>query len=747
MVHTAGVLTAVLTLAAAFVPAPAYASFDRRDNVERQSENGASERISNAVAGPGPTTLALRYDARRELSADPSVRRAWLRDQSLRIRTKYREHLDGDAQERVDRDTRAAVAERRALRPRQDGGAGGSASNSNSSAPTVEANLDEANDMLTVWGRDTFYTTEVAVGTPPQIFEIHIDTGSANFYVFDSSCAGAECKKDKLYNSKASATFIDLPDLGTSNLTFGTGFSYGHWGADTVQMAGYSVTDLVFLRASEHDTTYALTNITGIMGMGWQGLSAQKHTPFWQALAPQWKDKRMGFYIGRVSSLNIADTPDQTSAAISTAQGGGLMTLGGISDALIAGDITYVPLIALDFWRIPMDQITLNDYTHNPEGANTAIIDTGSSVIMGPSASVAQLYANIPGAKQMTDPGMEGYYNFPCSQVTNISLSLQFGGASYAVNPVDMVRSRTGDSCTGSIMAMNVSSNARFQWIIGDSFLKNVYTVFRYDPPAVGFANLVQTAQANLTGLGIPLNGTTSGGRQNTTVKNPSFGPGMGTKKSNKSKVQTALGATFGALAGVGLLAWLLCFIGYRRWYRPRRERRKSLAAQRPAIIDIESKSSPKPADLTDGRFSDTTSSNASGDETRVGHSEEKKVSIASDDDAKFSVMTKVRSVASDDLTSEGSHGQGVPVAIAQELDLPVESPIESLAPPGQALLAPPRPVSLAPSSHVDLATDEDTGAPQLTLPKLKRLTIGLGGSPNASNGSTPNASKPSLLP
>lgn len=31
---------------------------------------------------------------------------------------------------------------------------------------------------------------------------------------------------------------------------------------------------------------------------------------------------------------------------------------------------------------------------------------------------------------------------------------------------------------------------------VGTSFLKNVYTVFRFDPPAVGFAKLADNAQA-----------------------------------------------------------------------------------------------------------------------------------------------------------------------------------------------------------------------------------------------------------
>lgn len=30
-------------------------------------------------------------------------------------------------------------------------------------------------------------------------------------------------------------------------------------------------------------------------------------------------------------------------------------------------------------------------------------------------------------------------------------------------------------------------------WIVGDTYLKNFYSVFRYDPPAVGFAPLAQS--------------------------------------------------------------------------------------------------------------------------------------------------------------------------------------------------------------------------------------------------------------
>lgn len=43
-----------------------------------------------------------------------------------------------------------------------------------------------------------------------------------------------------------------------------------------------------------------------------------------------------------------------------------------------------------------------------------------------------------------------------------------------------------------------LQANARsdsYQWDLGSPFLKNVYTAFRFDPPAVGFGELSANAQ------------------------------------------------------------------------------------------------------------------------------------------------------------------------------------------------------------------------------------------------------------
>lgn len=50
--------------------------------------------------------------------------------------------------------------------------------------------------------------------------------------------------------------------------------------------------------------------------------------------------------------------------------------------------------------------------------------------------------------------------------------------------------------CVGAFFVVDNTGTTAPPWIIGDTFLKNVYSVFKYNPPAVGFAQLSATALA-----------------------------------------------------------------------------------------------------------------------------------------------------------------------------------------------------------------------------------------------------------
>ncbi|OJA16945.1 hypothetical protein AZE42_12288, partial [Rhizopogon vesiculosus] len=124
----------------------------------------------------------------------------------------------------------------------------------------------------------------------------------------------------------------------------------------------------------------------------------------------------------------------------------------------------------------------------------TAVIDTGTTNIGGPASSIEAIYANIPNSQPATGE-WEGYYTYPCSTTVNVELS--FGGSTWSISPADFAFSRTTPTSTECLGAFfEITTDTDPAWIIGDTFLKNVYSVFRYNPASVGFANLSSVAIA-----------------------------------------------------------------------------------------------------------------------------------------------------------------------------------------------------------------------------------------------------------
>ncbi|KAG8927180.1 hypothetical protein FRC00_002232 [Tulasnella sp. 408] len=138
-------------------------------------------------------------------------------------------------------------------------------------------------------------------------------------------------------------------------------------------------------------------------------------------------------------------------------------------------------------------EMTVQGNTLNAASTILAVIDTGTTLVGGPASSIASIYSNIPGA-QPGGAGYEGYWQYPCD--TDVSISMKFGdGPSWPINPADFELARIGQGvCIGAFFELDLAGSASPDWIIGDTFLKNVYSVFRYDPASVGFASLSDTA-------------------------------------------------------------------------------------------------------------------------------------------------------------------------------------------------------------------------------------------------------------
>ncbi|KIJ20642.1 hypothetical protein PAXINDRAFT_165539 [Paxillus involutus ATCC 200175] len=341
-------------------------------------------------------------------------------------------------------------------------------------------------NLIVNQGYDSSFYGNLAIGTPPSSFDVILDTGSSDLWVASSACQSS-CAETENFDSSKSSTFQNL--TRAFGVTYGSGEVTGTLVEDVVQMAGFAIKNQQFGSVTSTSSNFLQNPVQGLIGLAWQSLSTSGAMPFWQALASggSWDSPLMAFQLSRFLNDSHAGSLEP----------GGSLTMGYVNASLYTGSIDYQDIPGeASFW---LQEITSVSVQGNPVSmpsgsASYAAIDTGTTLIAGPNSSIAAIYAQIPGSSPGTG-GWEGFYSYPCTPEVNVEIS--FGGPSWAISPADFQFqiSESSDYCYGAFFSIPTSQGTP-PWIIGDTFLKNVYSVFRYDPPSVGFAALSQIALA-----------------------------------------------------------------------------------------------------------------------------------------------------------------------------------------------------------------------------------------------------------
>ena len=109
------------------------------------------------------------------------------------------------------------------------------------------------------------------------------------------------------------------------------------------------------------------------------------------------------------------------------------------------------------------------------------------------------MYSQIPGSQLNSTIG-PGFYTFPCDANVPI-IYFTFGdyatGRQIVIISADSFvfgpLSQASDTCVGSMIAGQDNT----AWYFGDSFMRNIYTIFDYDNNQVGFATLSSSDGGN----------------------------------------------------------------------------------------------------------------------------------------------------------------------------------------------------------------------------------------------------------
>lgn len=362
---------------------------------------------------------------------------------------------------------------------------------------------------------DASYVASMGIGTPPQTFDIILDTGSSDLWVADSSCNNCP-PSITLFDHTKSTSFN--PSNAAATIPYGQGKVSGQVIQEVVNMSGLSVPSQTILAATVLAQDIVSAPASGLMGLAFAGLAATKSTPFWQSLSNS----------GQLASSEFAFQLTRERGnpnPVTTAGYGGLFTLGGTNTSLFTGSIEFLNIVnsaSPTYWLLSMAAITVQGKSVPLTSAILSAIDTGTTLIGGPTATVQAIWAAVGGQPMPQTPG---FFQYPCK--TSINISISFGGQTWPIDPRDMNFAPVdpqGRQCVGAIFDLSLGTNivnggGNPDWVIGDTFLKNVYSVFRNNPPSVGFAQL--SAAAGGSGApgaapsGTPSSTSTSGSLSN----------------------------------------------------------------------------------------------------------------------------------------------------------------------------------------------------------------------------------------
>lgn len=331
-----------------------------------------------------------------------------------------------------------------------------------SESPTKENSIAIGTD-----GHDYSYVTRVSFGSQHQKLWMLIDTGAATTWVMGADCTSDSCEKHDTFDDESSTTFAETGD--DWDVAYGSGEVTGISAKDNVTLGELEVV-MEFGVATEASDDFLSYPMDGILGLGRTNKNKKGTPAVMEALSSA------ALIDANILGINLPRSADEDMD--------GQITFGDIDKEKFNGDIVYTDTVPdFDLWLIPVEDAGVDNSTAGFTNKK-AIVDTGSSFILLPKADMKKIHSLIPGAEPDDDE-----FVVPCS--TEAVLQFTFSGVTFDVSTVDYVASSNG---SGGMCSTNIKILPDYygpdMWLLGDVFLKNVYSVFDFDKSRIGFATL-----------------------------------------------------------------------------------------------------------------------------------------------------------------------------------------------------------------------------------------------------------------
>lgn len=328
------------------------------------------------------------------------------------------------------------------------------------------------------------YFGSVNIGTPAQTIPMLFDTGSYQFWTASTLCTTCDSSLTLFDGSKSStytATSESAPQVSYQDGTTVNGV----YAVDDVTISGIKATGLTFEEVTESNDD---SGVNGIVGMGYS-LSPSPDTWF-EVVGGTLDTRTFSYYIGENDS------------------GGGIV-FGGVDVNRLDGDLVWLENRILMsnlqthyvYYDVVIDGFTANNKDLSPSGSYLIIVDTGTSLTYLPVDDAAAIHSALGGFEQVTRSGSV-YYGIECSKKSSLgNMTFKFGSSIVTFTPDEYLftTDTTGQSCISAVIGTDsIASSSSLtdtdgnsiRAIMGNSLLRNLYTVFDNSGHRVGFGSV-----------------------------------------------------------------------------------------------------------------------------------------------------------------------------------------------------------------------------------------------------------------
>lgn len=312
------------------------------------------------------------------------------------------------------------------------------------------------------------YYGPITVGTPAQTFQVVFDTGSSNLWVPSSSCPFTSCFFHAKFDESKSSTYAK--NGTTFAIQYGSGPVSGYLSKDTVGFGGVNVENQVFAEitnATGLGAAFLAGKFDGILGLGWSSISVDGIPTVFNNAVSQGliQDNSFAFYLSKTTGVD------------------GELTLGGYDQSKFSGSLTWIPLISKTYWEVALTAMTLGG--KSVTSSVKAVVDSGTSIMAGPTADVKALAALVGASPYPLNPAE---YTIDCSKISSVpDITINLSGNMYTLSGSDYIID-AGGICLFGFTGIDIPAPNGPLWILGDVFMRKYYTVFDYANARVGTA-------------------------------------------------------------------------------------------------------------------------------------------------------------------------------------------------------------------------------------------------------------------